>query len=184
MIDLEAPPPPLTQPEGSLSITDFGAVPNDSKTDSTEAIQHCFDAATSQGKIAWVPSGMFYLTTTKGLHAKNITIQGAGMWYSTIYHNYPLPSPKGGASCIIEPVSCTLKDLCFDQNAPARDGPYGDGGGINIKGSDWLVDSVWVQHTSSGVWGDGFKGTVQNCRMLSTWGDGINLNNGNSGNRW
>lgn len=182
MIDLEAPPAPLTQPADSLSITDFGAVANDKNTDSTASIQHCFDAAHSQGKVAWIPPGTFYLNTSKGLNAKNITIQGAGMWYSTLYRNFPLPSQPGGKADMIDPVSCTVKDLALDQNAPARDGPYGDGGGINIKGTDWLVDSVWVQHTSSGVWGDGFRGTVQNCRMLSTWGDGINLNNGNSGN--
>jgi len=182
VIDLETPPAPLPQPADSLSITDFGAVANDKNTDCTASIQHCFDAARDQGKTAWIPPGTFYLGTSKGLDAKKITIQGAGMWYSTIYRNMPLPSKQGGMSDMIDPVSCTIKNLAFDQNAPARDGPYGDGGGINIKGSDWLVDSVWVQHTSSGVWGDGFRGTVQNCRMLSTWGDGINLNNGNSGN--
>jgi hypothetical protein len=181
VIDLEAPPAPLAQPDDSLSIVDFGAVADDKTVDSTAAIQHCFDAARAQKKTAWIPKGTFYLATANGLSAEGITIQGAGMWYSTIYRNCPLPSPRG-MSDIIEPVTCTLKDLCFDQDASARDGPYGDGGGINIKGNGWVVDSVWVQHASSGVWGDGFNGVVKNCRMLCTWGDGINLNNGNSGN--
>jgi hypothetical protein len=181
VVDLETPPPPLPRPANSLSIADFGAVANDASKDSTKSIQRCFDAAAREKKIAWIPAGTFYLTTADGLNAKEITIQGAGMWYSSIYRNVPLPH-AGGTPDIIDPVSCTIKDLLFDQNAPARDGDYGDGGGINIKGSHWLVDRVWVQHTSSGVWGDGSNGAVTNCRMLSTWGDGINLNNGNTGN--
>jgi hypothetical protein len=182
VVDLEAPPAALPQPPDSLSVSDFGAVANDATVDSTAAIQRCFDAAAEQKKIAWMPMGTFYLLKEKGLRAHDITIAGAGMWYSTIYRKCPLPSSPNGLPEIFAPVSCTVKNLCFDQNAPARDGPNGDGGGVNIKGDGWLVDSVWVQHASSGVWGDGSNGTVQNCRMLSTWGDGINLNNGNSGN--
>ncbi|HTJ78340.1 MAG TPA: carbohydrate-binding protein [Rariglobus sp.] len=182
VIDLETPPPPSTQPPDSLSITDYGARADDKTFDSTAAIQRCFDDARAKKKTAWIPRGTFYLTTAKGLYARDITILGAGMWHSLIYRQMPLPSATKYIACLIEPTSCTIKDLAFDQNAPARDGPWGDGGGINMKGDHWLVDSVWVQHTSSGLWADGTNGLVKNCRMLSTWGDGINLNNGNSGN--
>jgi len=181
VIDLETPPDALPQPPDSLSITDFGAKADDATFDSQEAMQHCFDAAKSQKKTAWIPKGTFYINSAKGLHATDITIAGAGTWYSTIYRRIPLPSPKGVSDMIV-PTSCTVKDIHFDQNASARDGAFGDGGGINIKGTGWLVDTVWVEHTSSGVWGDGTNGLVKNSRMLSTWGDGINLNNGNSGN--
>jgi hypothetical protein len=54
-------------------------------------------------------------------------------------------------------------------------------GGINLGGTSWVVENMWVQHTSSGVWGAGTGGLAQNNRMLSTWGDGININNGNHG---
>ncbi len=134
--------------------------PNDKTVDSFAAIQKCFDAAKAQKKSAWIPSGTFYVNSGKGLHARDITVEGAGMWYSAIYRAVPLPAAHGVAS-IFEPVSCTVRNLFFDQNAPGRSEADGDGGGINIKGENWLVEKVWVQHTASGVWGDGENGLVR-----------------------
>jgi hypothetical protein len=65
----------------------------------------------------------------------------------------------------------------LDSNAASGQHTDGLGGGINMGGSNWLIDSVWVQHTSSGLWAGGQNGTVQNSRMTCTWGDGIDLNN-------
>jgi hypothetical protein len=180
-IDLETPPPPLKAPANSLDITTFGAVPNDPTVDSTQAIRKCIDEAQKKRKSVWVPPGTFYLLTTQGLNPKGITFEGAGMWYSTIYRKITLPVVGGGGG-IIEPTSCIIRNLCFDANSIGRPEEDGDCFGINIKGENWVVDSCWVQHTSSGAWCDGTNGVVRNCRMLSTWGDGVNLNNGNSGN--
>jgi fibronectin type 3 domain-containing protein len=46
-----------------------------------------------------------------------------------------------------------------------------------MVGLNWLLDTVWMRHTTSGVWASGTGGTVQNSRINNTWGDGINLNN-------
>ncbi|HEY0257742.1 MAG TPA: glycosyl hydrolase family 28-related protein, partial [Candidatus Methylacidiphilales bacterium] len=91
VIDLEAPVA-LTRPDDSLSITDFGAVADKNDMDSTAAIQKCINEAQSRKKSVWIPEGTFYLKTTAGLHAKGITIEGAGMWFSTIYRDVPLPN--------------------------------------------------------------------------------------------
>lgn len=175
VIDLEAPSP-MAQPDNSLSITTFGAAANDKGVDSTVAIQKCFDAAAARGRPVWIPPGTFYLNTTANLSAKGITIQGAGLWFSTIYRNIPVPN-KTPLGAILALTSCTVKDISLDANAKTRASSDGDGGGIDMAGSDWLIDGVCVEHTSSGLWAAGDNGTVQNCRMLSTWGDGINLNN-------
>jgi Carbohydrate binding module (family 6) len=176
-IDLEVPPAALTQPTNSLSITSYGAVANNSSVDSTKAIQNCINAAQTAGESVWIPQGTFYLNTASGLKATGVTITGAGMWYSVIYANVPLPSTT--TSNVIQPTSCILQNFAI--NSDARSGGTGDGNGgaINIKGNNWLINSLWIEHEGAAIWADGTNGTVENCRIDSAWADGININNGN-----
>ena len=176
VIDLEAPPPPIAQPAGSLSITDYGAVAGDMTVDNTAAIQKCINDAQSQGKAVFIPRGTFSVATTGGLVATGITIQGAGMWYSKIYRNVPLPNgtPLGA---IFNVDSCKVHDFALDSNARSRTSADGAGGGMDTTGTNWLADHIWTQHTLSGFWASGTGGTVQNCRLLAIWADGCNLNN-------
>ncbi len=176
VIDLEAPPAAIAQPNGSLSIADYGAVPNAPTVDSTNAIQMCIDDAQTQGKAVWIPQGTFYLLTTNALSATGITIEGAGMWYSTIYRSVPLPNPQPLAA-IFSVTSCNVKNFALDSNAVSRASVDGAGGGMDTTGTNWSADSIWTQHTLSGFWASGTGGTVQNCRLLSIWADGCNLNN-------
>ena len=122
VVDMENPPPPLGQPNGSLSITNapYGAVPNNPAFDSTAAIQSCINAAQSQGKTVWVPAGTYYLNGSSGLNSSGITIQGAGMWYSTIYANPTLPTSPGN---IITPTSCTIQDFSCLTPVPLGQAP-------------------------------------------------------------
>ena len=176
VIDVEAAPGAAAQPSNSLSITSYGAVANNIGSDSTSAIQNCINAAQSQGKIVWIPSGTFYLNGTSGLVANGVTIQGAGMWYSTIYRNVPLPNSQPlGAT--FQVTSCTVKNFAVDSNATSRATVDGCGGAMDTTGTNWLADSIWTQHAMSGFWASGTGGKVQNCRLLSIWADGCNLNN-------
>jgi hypothetical protein len=176
VIDIEAPPAPLAEPANALSITDYGAVANSPASDSTSAIQNCINAAQSSGKAVWIPQGTFYLNGTAGLSATGITIEGAGMWYSTIYRNVPLPNSVGLAATF-SVTSCTVRNFAEDANAISRASVDGAGGAMDTTGTNWLADSVWIQHTESGFWASGTGGTVQNCRLTSIWADGCNLNN-------
>lgn len=174
-IDLENPPAPLSQPANSLSITSYGAAANNSGVDSTTAIQNCISAAQSQGKIVWVPQGIFYVNTPRsGIRPTGITIEGAGPWYSTIYHNVPLPS--SGVDDLIIGKSCTIQNLSFDCNGNTLGTAGGSGTAVNMGGSNWLINNVWVHHMI-GAWADGTNGTIENSRINNSWGDGINLNN-------
>jgi fibronectin type 3 domain-containing protein len=179
VVDLESPPPPLTRPANSLSITDapYNAIPDNPLFDSTAAIQSCFNNAKSQNKIAWIPPGTFYLNSSSAsLSANGITIQGAGMWYSTIYANPPFPASSAN---ILGPTSCTVQDLTFDANAIGPGPGQGNGGGLNVKGNNWVINRVWVQHLGAGIWADGSNGIIENSRTSCTWADGMNINNGN-----
>ncbi len=176
VIDLEAPPPPVTQPANSLSIETYGAA-SGVATDSTSGIQNCINAAQMQGKSVWIPPGTFYLNGTTGLQAKGITIEGAGMWYSTIYRNVPLPNNAGGLAAVFSVTSCTLRNFAIDSDARSRATVDGAGGSMDTTGTNWVADGIWSQHTESGIWASGTGGTYQNSRNLSMWADGCNINN-------
>jgi uncharacterized protein involved in high-affinity Fe2+ transport len=185
VIDVENPPAPLTQPANSISIASCGAVADNNPTngtaapsavDSTSAIQNCINQAQSQGKILWIPQGTFYLKGTNGLQATGITIEGAGMWYSTIYRDVPLPNSPGLAAAF-SVTSCTMENLHIDSNALSRATVDGAGGAMDTTGTNWLANGMWNQHVESGCWASGTGGTVENSRFTAIWADGCNLNN-------
>ncbi|HEY2510265.1 MAG TPA: hypothetical protein VGI39_05395, partial [Polyangiaceae bacterium] len=163
-------------PAGSLSITSYGAVPDDPTKDSTNAIQQAISDAEAQSKSVFIPPGTFYLLTTTGLTAKGITIEGAGAWYSRIYRSVPLPNPTPLAA-VFSVDSCQVKNFALDSNATSRAQVDGAGGAMDTTGTNWSADGIWTQHTESGFWASGTSGVVQNCRLISIWADGCNLNN-------
>ncbi len=167
-IDLETPPPALTQPANSLSITSYGAVVNDNTVDNTTAIQNCINAAVSAGKSAWVPSGKFYLKN--GLSLDNATIGGAGPWYSTLYYQGP-----HGLGTSPSSTSCTVQNLNIDSNGSSK-GNGTTSTAFSPEGSGWMMNNVWVSHML-GSWAKGNNGVIQNCRINNSWGDGINISN-------
>jgi len=187
VIDLEAPPPPLPRTANSLSITaDCGAVANDRNVDNSSALQTCIDDARTQGRSLWIPEGTFYMKSAGGLRATGITIEGAGMWYSTIYRNMPLPNVNGSGQpqplgAIFNLTSCTVRNFALDSNAISRAQIDGCGGGMDTTGTNWVADGIWTQHTMSGFWASGTGGIVKNCRLTSIWADGCNVNNVSNG---
>jgi hypothetical protein len=178
-IDLETPPDQRSQPDNSLSVVDFGAIPDDG-TDDTVAIQNCINAAQAQGMSVWIPAGVFSISNR--LAATGVTIEGAGMWYTTLYRNVPLPTPPGLRS-ELNVASGVVRDLFIDGNAVSRRREDGSDYGINIGGaSGWLIERVWIQHATAAIWASGTDGVVRDCRVSHTWADGINLNNGSAYN--
>ena len=185
VVDVENPPAAATEPANSISITSCGAVADDNPTngsadsqavDSTQDIQNCINQAESQKKILWIPQGTFYLKGTTGLQAQGITIEGAGMWYSTIYRDVPLPNNTPLAA-VFSVTSCTVEDFHVDSDSTSREEVDGGGGAMDTTGTNWVADAVWIQHTESGFWASGTGGTVENSRVTDTFADGINLNN-------
>jgi len=165
-IDLESAAP-KPRPANSLSVADYGATGTDTANVNT-AFNNCCSAAKSQGKTVWVPAGTYYFNSN--FSPNGVTIAGAGMWYTTLYFTMGQ----------IQAVSCTLQDFCVDAVTVQRDQGMG---GVNIAGTNWLIDRVWAIHGCwAGFWACGTNGTIQNCRSSICWGDGLNLNNGSAGN--
>ena len=169
-IDLWDAPAPAAQPANSISITSCGAVADNTPTngaaapgatDSTVDIQNCINQAASQGKILWIPQGTFYLIGTSSLVAQNVTIEGAGYWYSEIYRDVPLPNntPLGAA---FQCYSCQLENFHIDSDAMSRAEVDGGGGAEDTTGNNWLIEGMWVQHVESSLWASGSGGTAEN----------------------
>ncbi|EEF60586.1 discoidin domain-containing protein [Pedosphaera parvula] len=182
-IDLENAPPSRTQPGNSLSIVTYGADPNFT-TDSKTAIQNCINAARSQGKTVWIPPGKYMVNnlTSGGLDLRGVTVEGAGMWHSMVYKNIPLPpQTTPWRSNIQLNTNSVLRDISIDSNAIYRDigGISGDDYGLTAVGNNWLIERVWVQHCDAN-WLSGSNGIIRDSRVADSWGDGINLNNGNT----
>ncbi|MGQ4515618.1 right-handed parallel beta-helix repeat-containing protein [Streptomyces sp. DW26H14] len=183
-VDLENVGPALTQPADSISVVGNGADPGFRK-DSTAAIQNTVNAARSQGKSVWIPPGK-YLTNSLAptpLDFTGVTVRGAGMWYTTLYRKVPANPSDTWRSQILLGTRSTLSDIQIDTNAVWR-GIHGTGRsdyGVNTSGTGWVVDRMWTRHTDAN-WLSGTDGLVENSRTADSYGDGFNVNNGNTPN--
>ena len=176
LIDLELAPPPLPQPAGSLSVRDFGAK-GDGAADDTEAIQRCLDAGVREKKAIYLPPGRY--RTTRGFRVESVTVQGAGMWYSTIFNRREDLNRKSAGVGFGVLGTSVFKDFAIYGDGTCRKdeefafwGTWGDGS---------VVENVWIEKTQVGLWSGRDNQpvsknlTVRNCRFRNVFADGINL---------
>jgi hypothetical protein len=189
LADFEQVGAAATRPANSVSVTDYGATAGDTSDDAS-AFDSAVAAARSQGKEVWIPAGTF----TLGHHVTvdQVTIRGAGPWYSV------LTGPRAGIFGKGEPASCgtstypgnpavpgtssavKLYDFAIIGQVDARvdcDQSNAIGGAL---GGGSVVQNLWLQHTKVGLWLDGpFDGlTVSGNRILDQTADGLNLHQG------
>jgi hypothetical protein len=144
------------------------------------------NAAKTAGKSVWIPAGKYLTNSLAGtpLNFTGVKVQGAGMWYTTLYRKVPLPTPAGWRSEILVGSGTTLTDVQIDTNAIWRvvGGTGGSDYGVNASGAGgWLIDRIWTRHTDAN-WLSGTNSVVQNSRTEDSYGDGFNVNNGNTPN--
>ena len=175
LVDLENIDPPLATPGNSLSVTAYGAG-GAGVTDDTTALTQCITAAVAQGKTVWIPSGTYLITGVINLPS-NVTIQGAGMWHTTLigdvgrYTNSTRRVSFNGTGGNIH-----LRDFAITGRLSYRDDtePNDGLGGSYRFGSS--ISRIWVEHTKTGAWlVNSFSLTVDGCRFRNTIADGINL---------
>jgi hypothetical protein len=175
-VDLEQVPAPLSRPANSLSIADYGATPNSSSDDALW-IRNCINDAEAQGKIVWIPPGV-YNDVAMPFTVQNVTIQGAGMWYSTIQ--------GAGAQFTCGGSGCQFSDFSLFGAVTVRD----DTNSIHALGGTFGTGSrltdIWLEHYTTGPWVGVGNGAMTNglmvhgCRFRDLFADGINLNDGTS----
>ncbi len=173
LADFENVAGPVAQPRNSLSVINFGADPTGRK-DSSTAIQAAIDRASKMGKTVWIPRGTF--TVTRHLIVDQVTVRGAGPWYSVlhgkgvgVYGKYA-PTPSSNVH---------LSDFAIFGEVQERN----DADQVNAVGGSLAhstVDNLWLQHTKVGLWLDGpFDGLrISRVRILDMTADGINFHQG------
>jgi Pectate lyase superfamily protein len=183
LVDLEAVPPPLPRPDNTLSIADFyvhGSLPAasgaGSAADYTQALRACIAQAAVSGKTVWIPAGTYTITGDIVLPS-NVTIRGAGMWYSELVGDDSAYNDadkrvrlKGNGSDIHLADFAIIGKLTYRSDKEANDGLVGS------YGTGSTISRIWIEHTKVGMWIDNSEGLViTGCRMRNTLADGINF---------
>ncbi|MFD3400415.1 CARDB domain-containing protein [Kribbella sp. NPDC058693] len=173
LVDLEQVAPPLTQPSGCTSITQYGAVPNDG-VDDADAIQRAVtDDQNGVISCVWIPEGQWRqekkILTDDPLNRgqynqvgiSNATIRGAGMWYSQLYSTIE-PQNAGGINHPHEgnfgfdiDKNVQLSDIAIFGSGRIRGGDGNAEGGVALNGrfgTGTKISNVWIEHSNVGVW--------------------------------
>ena len=179
LVDLEQAPPALAQPQDSLSIASYGAVPN-ADADNYKALTTAIAAAQQQRKILWIPAGTWNVGRQVQVTG-NVTVKGAGMWHTKL--NFTTSHDGGfwmnGPNCRFFDFSLSGHET--DRGETAKHAF----GGSGATGS--ALRNVWIEHFCCGFW-MGLGGVSYNqgflitgCRIRDTMADGINCCSGTSG---
>ncbi|WP_328997493.1 discoidin domain-containing protein [Kribbella sp. NBC_00709] len=173
LVDLEQVAPPLAQPSGCTSITQYGAVPNDG-IDDADAIQRAVtDDQNGVISCVWIPEGQWRqekkILTDDPLNRgqynqvgiSNTTIRGAGMWYSQLYSTIE-PQNAGGINHPHEgnfgfdiDKNVQISDLAILGSGRIRGGDGNAEGGVALNGrfgTGTKISNVWIEHSNVGVW--------------------------------
>lgn len=181
LVEAEEIGSPIPQPENALSITDFGAVPNDGEDDSA-ALTECIREAMSQGKEVYIPAGEFDIRKqpyVQGIPIRedDVTIRGAGMWYTVL---------RGEAAGFnIQAGHIHFYDFSLLGNVKQRKDSI-DPPAFNMTQptpgvKDIRLQNIWIEHFKVGLWADVVNSiSVMGCRIRNTYADGINLCGGTS----
>ena len=181
LVDLENVAPPLAAPAKSLSVASFGAG-GTGETDDTEALKSCLAEAKQQGKIVWVPAGIYKLTGDIIL-SSDVTIQGAGMWHTTLVGDEkPYENADKRVRIKLTGNNIRLADFAIIGKLNYRNDDEPNDGVIGAMCSNSIISRVWVEHTKVGMWFyNCSKVVVDGCRFRNTLADGMNLCVGTSG---
>ncbi|MGW3106984.1 discoidin domain-containing protein [Streptomyces sp. NPDC001100] len=155
------------QPAGSVSVVSKGADPSGAG-DSTQAFRDAISAA--QGGVVWIPPGDYRLTSSLS-GVQNVTLQGAGQWYSVV-HTSRFIDQSGSSGGV------HIKDFAVIGEVTERVDSNPDNFVNGTLGPGSSVSGMWIQHLKCGFWltGNNDNLVVENNRVLDTTADGLNLN--------
>ncbi|KOG62006.1 mycodextranase [Streptomyces antibioticus] len=155
------------QPAGSVSVVSKGADPS-GNGDSTQAFRDAIAAA--QGGTVWIPPGDYRITSSLS-GVQNVTLQGAGSWYSVV-HTSRFIDQSGSAGNV------HIRDFAVIGEVTERVDSSPDNFVNGSLGPNSSVSGMWIQHLKVGLWltGNNDNLVVENNRILDTTADGLNLN--------
>jgi hypothetical protein len=192
VVDFQDVAKPEKRPPRSVSVIQYGADPTGRK-DSADAFDAAIAAAKVDGKTVFIPDGVFQVN--RHIVVDNVTIEGAGSWYSIVKgHEITLSSPlpdgsihtgvgfygkypaDGGSSNV------HLSNFAIEGDVRERidtDQVNGIGGSL----SNSTIDGLSIHHTKVGLWLDGpmHDLTVSNTVVTDQIADGMNFHQGVTG---
>ncbi|MFH8773930.1 discoidin domain-containing protein [Streptomyces sp. NPDC017958] len=165
--DFEQVAAAAAQPAGSVSVVSKGADPS-GNGDSTQAFRDAIAAA--QGAVVWIPPGDYRITSSLG-GVQNVTLQGAGSWYSVVHTSRFID--QSSSSGLVH-----IKDFAVIGEVTERVDSSPDNFVNGSLGPGSSVSGMWIQHMKVGLWltGNNDNLVVENNRILDTTADGLNLN--------
>src|SRR5258708_6159843 len=154
-LEVEPVPAAVAQPANTLSVAAYGAVGH-GVADNLSAFNSCVSAAVAQGKGVYIPpgkynlSGMWVIGSVANPNA-NITISGAGIWYT--YIQFTSPNASGGGisfrvSGTLDFSNMYLNSMLrsrYNQNAIYK--CFMDNFGTNSR-----IHDFWEDHFECGFW--------------------------------
>uniref|UniRef100_UPI0035561576 discoidin domain-containing protein n=1 Tax=Streptomyces corallincola TaxID=2851888 RepID=UPI0035561576 len=156
-----------SQPAGSVSVVSKGADPT-GNGDSTQAFRDAISAA--RGGTVWIPPGDYRITQSLN-GVQNVTLAGAGAWYSVVRTSRFIDQSSSAGNVHI-------KDFAVIGEVTERIDSSPDNFVNGSLGPDSTVSGMWLQHLKVGLWltGNNDNLVVENSRVLDTTADGLNLN--------
>ena len=171
--DFEQVAPPTAQPSGYLNATQAPYdIDNTGATDVTSALQSAIDAASAAGQGLYLPPGTY--TVSQPLNVDNVSIAGAGEWYTTLTgSNVEFSGGQNPASTHVD-----ISGLSMYGNVDVRDDSDSEDSGFNGGFSDSTLSHIWIQNEKVGAWiiGPSTGLTMDDLRIQDTTADGVNLN--------
>lgn len=188
-VEVEPVPSAIPQPANSLSVTSYGATPDDS-TDDLAAFTACVNAAASQGKIVYIPAGKFNLGNmwvigTISNPLSRITITGAGMWHTDIQFTSPNAASGGISFRMAATGTLDFGNMYINSMLRTRYGQqaiykcFMDNFGTNSR-----IHDFWEEHFECGFWVGDYAHTpaipadnllIENGRIRNNLADGANF---------
>lgn len=170
--DFEQVAAPIAQPSGYLNVTQSPYVAdNTGAKDVTTAIQNAINDGSSKGQGVFIPSGTY--TISSPLKVNNVTIEGAGEWYTVLTgHHVEFSGNYNPASSNVN-----ISNLAIFGNVVNRDNNDGTVNAFNGGFSNSNINNVWIQNAKVGAWiiGPTTNLTLDSLRILDTTADGINF---------
>ena len=119
-VELEEALPEVSRPAGAVSISDYeGAKPGDGVDDSDALVWAMDQAANTPSKTVLHPRGTWELGRQIGINHSDLTIQGAGMWYTDL--RFTSDQVAGGGFTFNHEVGgVTITDFYMSSNLKSR----------------------------------------------------------------
>lgn len=194
-LEIEEVAAPIDCPDGAVSVTDFGANPNDGQDD-LAAFVAAVKAADAGSKVVYIPEGTWNLSSMWNIYCQDVKITGAGIWYTNIQFTndkaFGGGISGGNGSNGGKDGYCKNLEFCnmyINSNLRSRynqQAVYKCFMDVFTDGS--VIHDVWEEHFETGFWFGDYNGAMDysdgvkviNCRIRNNLADGVNFCQGTS----